>query len=391
MTNMKDYEKMLLLNNECINYKNLKKIYLFILIPLLLFVISCAVVKHPDSKRFTFSHRFEKGSDLAPRGGTTSGPEVKLVQNPSNEWMRLQEKGISKLDRDRRAVLAMSGDYRASFEFIETVPFLNDYKLDRPYQSWATERIYVLEDKENFISLQHILVMFFLEDDKVAGPAVVKHWRQDWTYEPGSYHEYVGNNKWVIKDVPAEEAKGKWLQEVFHVDDSPRYASIGEWVHTDNFSEWSGSATYRPLPRREFSVRSDYNVLDAENRHIILPTGWVHEQENLKLNLDQNKNKEYLAKEIGLNRYDRITEFDFSSGDEYWEKTKDYWNVVRTVWGEIYDENAAFIFKSKLENQSLIDKQFEFADKYDGYLTEQELARHAEILIIPHIEIVELK
>jgi len=84
MTNMKDYEKMLLLNNECINYKNLKKIYLFILIPLLLFVISCAVVKHPDSKRFTFSRRFEKGSDLAPRGGTTSGPEVKLVQNPSN-------------------------------------------------------------------------------------------------------------------------------------------------------------------------------------------------------------------------------------------------------------------------------------------------------------------
>jgi len=132
-------------------------------------------------------------------------------------------------------------------------------------------------------------------------------------------------------------------------------------------------------------------ILDAVNRHIILPTGWVHEQENLKLNLDQNKNKEYLAKEIGLNRYDRITEFDFSSGDEYWEKTKDYWNVVRTVWGEIYDENAAFIFKSKLENQSLIDKQFEFADKYDGYLTEQELARHAEILIIPHIEIVELK
>jgi len=263
--------------------------------------------------------------------------------------------------------------------------------MDRPYQSWATERIYVLEDKENFISLQHILVMFFLEDGNVMGPAVVKHWRQDWTYQPGNYYEYVGNNKWVIKEVPVEEAKGKWLQEVFHVDDSPRYASIGEWVHTDNFSEWTGNVTYRPLPRREFSVRSDYNVLDAANRHIILPTGWVHEQENLKLNLDQNENKEYLAKEIGLNRYDRITDFDFSSGDEYWERTKDYWNAVRKVWGKIYDKNSAFIFKPKLYNQSLIDKQFEFADNYDGYLTEQELARHAEILIIPHIEVAELK
>jgi len=155
---------MLLVNNECINYKNLKKINLFILISLLISVISCAGVKYPDSKRFTFSRQFEKGSDLSPRGGTTSGPEVKQVQNPSNEWMSLQEKGISKHDRDRRAILAMAGDYRASFEFIETVPFLNDYRMDRPYQSWATERIYVLEDKENFISLQHILVMFFLED-----------------------------------------------------------------------------------------------------------------------------------------------------------------------------------------------------------------------------------
>lgn len=369
-----------------INYKKFKISSFLILIPITLLFISCSGVKSTETNRFTFSRQFLQGSELAPRGGTTMGPDVTLAKKQSNEWIKLRENGISKHEKDRRAIRAMAGDYRASFEFIETVPFLNEYVMDRPYQSWATERIYVIAEEENFISLQHILVMFFLEDGKVEGPLVVKHWRQDWTYEPEKYFEYAGNNKWVLKNVSKQEAGGNWLQEVFHVDDSPRYASVGDWVHTKNFSEWQGNATYRPLPRREFSVRSDYNVLDAENRHIVLPTGWVHEQENLKLILGDNGQKEYLAKEIGLNRYDRISDFDFSGGDEYWENTQHYWKAVRAVWAGIYDKNTEFVFIPKLEDRSLIPKQFEFAESYRGDLSQQQLIKHAEVLISPHIK-----
>lgn len=364
----------------------MRKIHFSILVILSLFILSCAGVNQPETNRYTFSHKFSKGSDLEPRGGTTIGPDVTLDTAPSARWLRLRESGISRHEKDRMAILAMSGDYRASFDFIETVPFLNEYKMDRPYQSWATERIYIIEDGEDFISLQHILVMFFLEEGKVVGPAVVKHWRQDWTYEPASYHEYDGNSKWYLRKVPEHEAKGKWLQAVYHVDDSPRYASIGEWEHKDNFSQWVGSRTLRPLPRREFSVRSDYNVLDAINRHIILPTGWIHEQENLKLKLNEDGGKEYLAKEIGINRYDRIADFDFSSGDEYWKKTEEYWNAVRTVWTGIYAQNIEFTFNPKLKDNSLISKQFKFADNYNSDLSHQQLLEQAEILISPHIE-----
>ena len=346
---------------------------------------SCAGINKTETDRFTFSRQFEKGSEQAPRGGTTKGPGVKLVKSPSAEWEYLREDGISRYERDRRAILAMAGDYRASFEFIETVPFLSEYNIDRPYQSWATERIYVLEDSKNFISLQHILVMYFIEEGEVVGPAVVKHWRQDWTYEPRSYHEFVGNNKWASKDIPKDQSSGKWLQEVFHVDDSPRYASIGEWVHNGNFSQWEGNRTYRPLPRREFSVRSDYNVLDAVNRHIILPTGWIHEQENLKLMFNESGNKEYLAKEIGLNRYDRIKDFDFTGGDQYWDKTNAYWKAVRLSWNDIYKSNKEFTFNPKIEDVGLISKQFEFADNYDGSMTDQELKEHADRIIRPHV------
>jgi len=357
------------------------------LICLLLIFVSCSGIRTPEVTQYTFSRKFEKGSALEPRGGTTTGPAVNLDKKPSIAWATLQEEGISKFERDRRAILAMAGDYRSTFEFIETVSFPAAYTKDRPYQSWATERIYVLEDKGDFISLQHIMVMFFLEDGKITGPAVIKHWRQDWTYEPKGYHQYKGNNTWKRYTPSEAERKGAWVQEVFNVDDSPRYASVGRWEHTKDFSTWTGSNTYRPLPRREYSVRSDYDVLEGINRHIIIPTGWVHEQENLKVSLKSEGEKRYIARELGLNSYERIVGFDFSSGDEYWEKSKDYWSAVRKVWRSLFDANATLMFNANRDGESLIGKHFDFVEKYNGGSSPDELFRQASSIISPHVQV----
>ncbi len=335
--------------------------------------------------RYTFSRNLNDVNNL-PRGGNTVGPKVKLDSVLSEQWIHLKKQELSDYERDRRAILSMAGDYRVSFDFVETINFVDSNKLDRPYQSWATERIYVLKDRSDFISLQHILVMFFVVEGKIEGPNVVKHWRQDWTYEPEYFHEYRGNNSWVKKNLINDEVKGKWLQEVFHVDDSPRYASIGKWEHNKKFSIWEGNKTYRPLPRREFSVRDDYNVLIAENKHIILPHGWIHEQENFKVAMNEDGTENYIAKESGLNSYDRISEFDFSGGDKYWERTKDYWEAVREVWTTIYNQNPNFIFTPKLYEETLINKQFTFAEESEN-LTYDEKVEHARTLIKQHIEI----
>jgi hypothetical protein len=66
------------------------------------------------------------------------------------------------------------------------------------------------------------------------------------------------------------------------VDDSPRYESIGTWVHVDGRHEWQ-SKTDSPLPRREFTKRSDYNVLRRGNRIYLTPQGWMFEQDNKKI------------------------------------------------------------------------------------------------------------
>jgi len=61
-------------------------------------------------------------------------------------------------ERDRRAILAMAGPYRVTFDFLEVVRFDPSLKPDAPYQSWGTEYVFVSEDRKDFIALQHILV-----------------------------------------------------------------------------------------------------------------------------------------------------------------------------------------------------------------------------------------
>lgn len=320
------------------------------------------------TKQFTFSWPFTDGSAMQPRGGITKGPAVTLDAQPGRAWRALREAGLSKFERDRRAILAMAGPYRTSFDFLETVGFVPDYDPQRPYQSWSTEYVYVIEDQGDFISLQHIIVMFFEDEDgRVSGPAVVKHWRQDWQYEDRDLHVYVGHNTWQHQRLSRKAAKGNWSQAVFQVDDSPRYESFGQWVHHGNYSSWISRNTWRPLPRREFSVRDDYHVLSGTNRHTITPTGWVHEEDNLKLVLNERgepaRETPYLAREAGLNRYERIVNHDFTAGDAYWERTHLFWADVRAAWAEKFEQRNRFTLKTEYEGDRLFAAMFEYAEK----------------------------
>lgn len=334
-----------------------------------------------SQRQFTFAWPFVEGGKMAPRGGTTKGAKVTLAKEPSKAWKALAKKGISGLERDRRAILAMAGPYRTSFDFIETEGYTPGYTPSRPYQSWGTEFLYVLEDQERFISLQHILVMVMeLEDGSTSAPIVVKHWRQDWRYEDRDLHVFAGQNRWQRQILSTQEAKGTWTQAVFQVDDSPRYESYGRWVHYANYSSWQSEDTWRPLPRREFSVRSDYQVLAGTNRHTITPTGWVQGEENLKVVLDAHGNLSLgtpvLAREIGLNRYQLITGHDFSAGDSYWHRTSDFWRDVRTAWAGVYRIYDAFRVREKVGGKSLIEAMFEYAEKIEAAAYDHEKGRN---------------
>ncbi len=249
-------------------------------------------------------------------------------------------------EADRQAILAMAGNYRVGFNFQETLALHDGYELKEPYKARAEEIVRVIEDTGNFISLQHILVVG--GDEKYP----VKHWRQDWIYEPDSLLEYKGHNLWQSRDLAENERRGAWSQSVWQVDDSPRYAGVGKWIHANGNSTWTSGESWRPLPRRDYTKRDDYDVLVAVNRHTITPTGWSHEQDNAKLVLRDGKSY-YLTRELGVNTYDKFDGFATAVADNYWRQTADYWRTVRADWAGIKRQNRSFRIARERDGKAL--------------------------------------
>jgi hypothetical protein len=332
---------------------------------IVLFALACGAARAAEPSQFIFAWPLDEKA-LKPRGATTRGAPVTLDAAPTESWKRLNEPGLGAQERDRRAILAMAGPYRVSFDFLEVVRYEPSLKQDAPYQSWGTEYVFVTEDRSEFIALQHILVMRMLRDGGSGGspivsePMVVRHWRQEWRYEAPTLLAYEGENTWARRATPAAARRGAWTQTVLQVDDSPRYAALGRWEHSDGVSTWISDETWRPLPRREFSVRKDYDVLVGTNRHTITPTGWVQEENNLKLAL---KDRKYLAREYGVARYQRIKDYDFGAGEKYYARTEPFWAEVRAAWRELEEGRGRFTVRAPVDQAQLFLPFFRYADK----------------------------
>lgn len=249
-------------------------------------------------------------------------------------------------DQDRASILAMTGDYKVTFDFTETVPFLAGYELKDRKLSGGHESVRVVADRGDFISLQHLLVVG--PDD---APFVVKHWRQDWHYEPARVLIFVGGNAWEWRDVPASDRAGTWSQTVYQVDDAPRYGAVGTWTYQDGLAAWTPPHEWRPLPRRDMTTRDDYHTVDAINRHVITPWGWVHEQDNSKLILTDTPRA--LVREVGVNTYRRFNDYPVDAADAYWQATSAYWAGVRAHWQTIEATHDRFAITIQGETEEL--------------------------------------
>ena len=318
-----------------------------------------------DTKQFTFSWQFLEDDSMQPRGGTTKGKAVELAPRSYKDWREQRDSKENKIDKDIMAIMSLVGMYRVSFDFLETIVFESNLKPDVPYQSWGTEYIFPIEVRDSFISLQHILIMKFASDE--IQPYVMKHWREDWTYEDRSMLLYTDEKNWKTVNLSAKRSNGKWTQAVFQVDDSPRYEGIGKWTHNNTYSTWMSNLTLRPLPRREFSVRSDYDLLKGHNRITITPQGWIHEEDNLKtvigISYSEESNHTYKAREIGIARYEKIGNFSTKAAVGYWEATKLFWADVRDEWESIIKRNEPITLKSSYKDEKLFSVMFSYASE----------------------------
>jgi hypothetical protein len=235
---------------------------------------------------------------------------------------------------DREAILAMAGDYAVTFDFEETVSFDAAYEPREPYHSGAFEVVRVIRDEPRTIELQHILVV-----GADGRQLPIKHWRQKWVYEPAYVFDYLGDNRWRRRDLDPAEAAGRWAQFVYQVDDSPRYAALGDWRHDRGTAAWTSEPSLRPLPRRDATKRDDYDAIRAVNRHALTPRGWVHEQDNTKLRLGE-AGPAPLVREVGVNRYGHNSDFAVAVAEDYWRDTAAYWDAVRDLWTRLEQEQG---------------------------------------------------
>ncbi len=283
----------------------------------------------------------------------------------------LQGFGQTKKQQDIQSIKDMCGCFKVNFKYTETFAPEIDYEKHLDYTSGALEWAELIEDTNNKLSIQHLLV--------IKDTMVIKHWRQDWLYENQRVFHYDKDNKWVFKNLPKEAVKGQWTQMVYQVDDSPRYSGSATWIHADGKNYWENKSD-SPLPRREYSKRSDYNVMLRGNRHEITTNGWLHEQDNDKIIRENGKKDVLLAQEKGYNTYIKVPDEQCKAAKDWWKNNKEFWAKVKTSWDKVYDNNSEIQLAKSLDKKPLFmhfyDLEKKNASKEEILSLIQKFAKH---------------
>jgi hypothetical protein len=259
----------------------------------------------------------------------------------------------TRFQQDRESIKAMQGCYKVSFEFAETFAPDTAYRYHNRKFDWGIEYVFLVEETEKKISLQHLLIV----NDSV----IVKHWRQDWLYENTDLLGFYKNDEWKKVKLTPEQAKGTWTQKVYQVDDGPRYEGYGTWVHIDGRHFWESTCN-APLPRREFTKRSDYNVMKRHSHIEVTDYGWILDQDNEKI-IRANGVDKLLCWEKGFEKFNKGN-YNAQPAIDWWEKNKQYWSDVRKVWDEVYTQYNTIKIEKKIDNKILFEQLFKIGDDY---------------------------
>ena len=260
----------------------------------------------------------------------------------------------SKKKKDAEAIKKMCGCFEVTFNFTETFDYTKDslYQPSKKKIAKAIEWAGLVEDDKNKIVIQHLLQV-----GPPNSPHIVKHWRQDWVYQNQEFYMFNGDNEWLYENKPKNEVKKQWTQKVYQVDDSPRYEGSGTWVHVDGKSYWE-STTDAPLPRREYTQRSDYNVTQRGNRHEITDYGWLHDQDNQKVIRKKGEKDVVIASEKGYNTYKRLPDSKCKAAQDWWKKNQGKWQLVRTEWDNVFGKKTDLKLKQKVDNKVMYKHLF---------------------------------
>ncbi len=267
--------------------------------------------------------------------------------------------------RDVQAIHNICGCFEVDFRYAETFSPDTGYRFHPRYHTYALELAYPEETTGRRVVIQHLLLV----DDST----VIKHWREDWAYEQRDRWVFRHDAAWSRVTTPVDSVRGAWTQTVWEVDDAPRYQGVSRWVAVNGKYVWENT-TDAPLPRREYTKRNDYNVMERTNRIYPTDTGWIHEQDNRKLvRVDGVPDRE-VAEEKGYNVYRRVDDGRCAAAAAWWRAHRAFWNTVRAAWAEtLKDRQTAHLLPS-VDGRPLFEA-LDALEARGGVVTRAEIAK----------------
>lgn len=298
-----------------------------------------------------------------------------LAHPPIAERAPADEKAA--FEADRADILAMAGNFKVRFDMQESTRWDASYTPLDKKTSGGHEVVRVLEDTGRKIVLQHMLVINHDGKDMI-----IKHWRQDWEYEPAKVLVYSDRNVWGWEAVPEKMRRGRWSQIVWQVDDSPRYGGWGQFEEQSGIRRWRSNWTWRPLARRDAVRNPVYDRYHSINRHQTTPDGWVHWQDNTKMGTKDGKLAP-VVQEYVLNTYTKFDGYNVKAADDYWAATQGYWKAVRAEWDKVGATKGGIAIQEEAETGTVISARLlEIADEVqEGSMTEKAAIAEAVKLI----------
>ncbi|QES89451.1 DUF6607 family protein [Rhizosphaericola mali] len=273
----------------------------------------------------------------------------------------------------------LCGCYEVSFKYAETFSPDTSYKFrERETIENVTELALPIVNTPTKVVIQHLLV--------INDTMIVKHWREDWTYENPIQWIFKGDGVWQKVTLSASEVKGKWSQSVWEVSDAPRYQGSAAWQVVNNKTIWENT-TDAPLPRREYTTRSDYNILNRTNRLVLTKNGYDHVQDNLKIQRTEGASDTIRVEESGLNRYVQQPEEKCTPALNYWKNYAPFWIAVEKIWEKYMDTHSQItLVESMGKGKSLNSELFRLSDSWKANKVSGNLDDVLRATILPHLQ-----
>ena len=282
-----------------------------------------------------------------------------------------QKDGKTNIDK-------LCGCFEVGFKYAETFSPDKNYKFhDREVISDVTELAIPIINTTTKVVIQHLLV--------INDTTIVKHWREDWTYENPEIWIFKGNGIWEKKKISSSEVKGKWTQTVWEVSDAPRYQGVSIWQNVNGHIIWENT-TDAPLPRREYSRRSDYNILERTNRLVLLQNGYNHVQDNIKI-ARTSSGDSIRAEEKGLNSYRYLPLTKCDPANKYWNDYSAFWLRVEAFWEKYTKEHSTIqLVESLGKGKSLNNRLFKLSEQWKSGTIKDDLDKTISDLVSEHLK-----